>query len=184
MNVIGIIGRTCSGKTTIAKQLSVKLNMRFVSVGALIRRSAENNSPVAKAYLGKDGFTDAFIYDLLEKHLNSIDIDQIVIEGSIGLGKALDKLCKKGTVNKLTSCSLFCSVDIRFDRYIARQQKSNRVEHTKFFEAREKLFDRRLCRDIETMRKLGEFHRIDCSQPIEVIVSRVYDVTSPVYAVR
>jgi cytidylate kinase len=184
VNIIAIVGRTCCGKSSVAQQIAVKLNMQLISVGYLIRKSAQTEKAIAEAYIGANGFPDEFIYGLVAAALEAVKSDWVIMEASIGLGKGLEKLHHNGILNDCVSFWLSCSEEVRWNRYQKRQRYSGRVEHLSFFEDRERLFDRKLGADWGAMRKIGSFHEIDCSLPLEVIVSNVLNVLAFEHGVR
>lgn len=137
-NVIGIIGRICSGKSFLAKKIKGDYNLQIVSFGTYLFNFSERNglSTDRKALqdLGEDRISDnprQFLTDVLQEFapLN----DTIIIEG-IRHKVILDLLKEQSEDNVF----IFLDEDskTRYDRYISRVKEtdSSLISYDKFIE--------------------------------------------------
>jgi hypothetical protein len=140
-----------------------------ISVGSLIRSVAEEDETVREQYIGPNGFADEFVALLISRALSSLDPRaNVVIEGSIGFGLALEEFKKSDRVSTISGLHLECSPSTRNDRFKRRNELSKRSESSEFFEERELLFDKRLEKDIDALKRIGTLFTLDCEKPVEV----------------
>lgn len=169
MSIIAIIGRTCSGKSSLSQRVASELHCPNISVGSLIRSVAEEDETVQEQYIGPNGFADEFVAILISRALSFLDpTANVVIEGSIGFGLALEGFKKRSGASTIFAFHLECSPIIRNDRFKSRNELSERYESPEFFKERELLFDKRLEKDIDALKRIGTLFTIDCEEPLEV----------------
>lgn len=175
MNLIAFLGRTCTGKSTIARSVAEHYAAPLIGIGDLIRERLAQDAPLAEAYAGTDGFPDQFIHGLLTESLGKINRPLVVVEGSIGLGTAIASLHFDGTISYSVGFLLYCPVHIRRERFEARQAGRARVELQQFFDDRERLFDRRLPADLVELKRIKPLEEIDASCSPAEISAVVFD---------
>lgn len=182
MKIIAIIGRTCSGKSSLSLRMSSELGVPSISVGHLIRRAAEEDETIRKQYAGPNGFEDAFVASLIARELESIKTSNgVVIEGSIGFGLALEEYCGIHKRSVVWSFNLECPAELRKSRFESRNTSTTRSEPPTFFAEREALFDRRLGKDFKALTRVGNHFTLNCEKSIEFnsseIQRRIDDLT-------
>jgi len=126
---IGVIGRICSGKSTIAKKLSAYFNIPIVSFGAyLTQYSKNNNLPTDRESLQNLGnrFIEEDSSKFLQNVLNSQSTipDSMIIEGirHLSIQQELSAISEKSVFIFLDA-----SVETRYDRYRNRPRESDNI---------------------------------------------------------
>lgn len=156
----------------MARNVATAVSAPFVSVGELIRARAARDGFVAAAYAGKNGFSDEFIYDLLRVAVAE-QAQTLVMEGSIGMGLAIERLQRESCITTSDAVLLYCPSFIRRARFEQRQAGRSRIEALTFFDDRERLFDARLPHDIAALKAAGHLYELDGAQPIDEVCGGV-----------
>lgn len=124
---IGIIGHTCSGKSTAAKQVSKILDIPIASFGKyLLDYSTKNGLPTEKSALQDLG--NQFIKKDVVKFLKDV-ISQISDNPDIVLFEGIRHLAILKSIKEISTVSYFFYLDvpvsIRYERYCKRENLSN-----------------------------------------------------------
>lgn len=168
MRLIVIVGRTCSGKTTLSARLAAYLDFSLLSVGGEIRAAMQSNAALKASYLGRNGFSNAQIAEIVLAAVHRIKpVRGLVIEGSLGLGPAVRMLLSSGKAFEPITFVVNCPRNIRLARYLKRNDGKSRVEHEQFFQDREVLFDNRLSSDIIDLNEITNLYNVDGSRLVD-----------------
>jgi|SRR6185437_1506993 len=126
---IGIIGRICSGKSTIAERISNHFDIPIISFGAyLIQYSKDNNLPIDRDSLQNLG--NSFIKENSREFLQNVIMsqpitpDSMIIEGirHLSIQKELADISNKSFFIFVES-----SVENRYNRYRDRKKESDEI---------------------------------------------------------
>lgn len=137
---IGIVGKICSGKSTVASKLKNYYNTPIVSFGSyLFEYSKNNNLLVDRTSLQNLG--NKFIQEDSNLFLNkvldsqSFDPNKIIIEG-------IRHISIYNELRKMSQTAFFAFIDapieIRYQRYLKRQKESDKQISFNEFEEMDK----------------------------------------------
>lgn len=126
---VGIIGRICSGKSTIAKKLSVHFDIPIISFGAyLAQYSKSNKLPTDRDSLQNLG--NRFIKEDSNKFLRSVIASQSTIPDSM-IVEGIRHLSIQQELSTISKKSIFifveAPVETRYDRYHSRMKESDKT---------------------------------------------------------
>lgn len=132
---MGIIGRICSGKSTIAQKLSANFDIPIISFGAyLMQYSKGNNLPTDREALQNLG--NAFIKEDSNKFLQNVITAQPVISKTIII-EGIRHLSIQKALTDISKFSIFifvdASIETRYIRYCNRQKESDKAMSYKEF---------------------------------------------------
>lgn len=135
MTTIGMIGRICSGKSTIAKKLSAHFDIPIISFGAyLTKYSKDNNLPTDRDLLQNLG--NKFIKEDSNKFLRNAIASQSTIPDSM-IVEGIRHLSIRRELSVISKKSIFlfveASAETRYNRYRNRKKESdNRSSYEEF----------------------------------------------------
>lgn len=127
-NTLGLIGRICSGKSTIAKQLSEHFNIPILSFGAyLLNFSKKHELKTDRDSLQNLG--SKFIHENSKLFLENVIAFQPFTSDSI-LTEGIRHLAIYEELKLMSSCSVFAFIDapiqIRYERYNKRLKEGDK----------------------------------------------------------
>ena len=123
---IVLIGQIASGKGTLSQHLQDELNFEPISIGLLLRKECESDSPEAQMIRARlergELVPDDVALAVLKKHLDTIGDKNIIFDGyprNIAQARCLDTIT---TIDKV----LFLNVDesVIRDRFLGRRECS------------------------------------------------------------
>jgi cytidylate kinase len=126
---IAIIGKICSGKSTIARRISANLDLPIISFGAyLTRYSKDNNLPTDRVSLQNLG--NHFIKEDSGKFLRNVILFQPIIPDSMII-EGVRHLSIQKELADISNKSIFIFVEApiktRYDRYCSRIKESDKI---------------------------------------------------------
>jgi len=136
MTTIGIIGKICAGKSTIAKEISERFRIPIISFGSfLIDYSKKNNLPTDRNSLQNLG--NHFIQQDAGRFLKNVISTQSEIKGLMII-EGIRHLSIYNEIERISEKCIFIfidtSIEIRYVRYCDRLKESDKkVDLSEFY---------------------------------------------------
>lgn len=160
MDIILVIGKSCSGKTTFLSKINSMLNIPCISMGDLIRNKLLNirKGVLHESLMGEKLFPKGFLNETINEYILGINENVMILDASLGI----EELLENTEVKIILTIHLECDDDIRYKRFIDRMDKYERSDDKlSIYQKREVLFDKYFGNTLMNLKDFTEYFTVN-----------------------